>query len=160
MIPDLYRRLRRIPLFLFISVSCSTAVEPRSGVTLLVTNATCEAGRCDALRVLGFPGDQPNTPGGMWSLDLGLITGSQACLTLPPSATFRVIGASPDGTTTTTTYTWTTAKSLSLSALPSGDSRLQAGPSTAAFVPARAGGWTITVPGGSAVTPSSPCTSN
>jgi len=67
-------------------------------VTLLVTNGTCQGGHCDSLRVLDFPSNQPLTPGGYWSLDLGLITASEACFTLPPTAAFHVIGVRPDGT--------------------------------------------------------------
>ncbi len=146
------------PLPLLAVLSCSSIVEPRAGVTLLVTNGTCLAGRCDSLRVLGFPSKQPLTPGGFWSLDLGLITTSQACLTLPPSATFRVIGVGGDGTADTITYTWTSAKALSLGAQPPSSSRIQASPSTTAFVPANAAGWRVTFPTGSQATPSSVCT--
>ena len=63
-----------------------------------------------------------------------------------------------DGKTDTTTYTWTTAKSLSLGAQLQTSSRFQANPSTAAFVPASAAGWRISVPGGSQPTPTSACT--
>jgi hypothetical protein len=153
-----FRWLQTVPLVLFVTISCSSTVEPRSGVTLLVTNGTCQGGHCDSLRVLGFPSNQPLTPGGLWSLDLGLITASQACLTLPPTAAFHVIGMRGDGTADTTTFTWTSAKSLSLGALPPSSSRFQAGPSTTAFVPASAAGWRITVPDGSQATPSSVCT--
>ena len=143
---------------LFVTISCSSGVEPRSGVTLLVTNGTCQQGHCDSLRVLGFPSNQPLTPGGFWSLDLGLITASEACFILPPTAEFHVIGVRPDGTGYTTTFTWTSAESLALGAQPASSSRFQAGPSTTAFVPASAAGWRITVPGGSQATPSSACT--
>jgi hypothetical protein len=149
--------LGTIVLFLFVAIACSRAVEPRSGVTLLVTNGTCQAGRCDSLQVLGFPSNQPATPGGLWSLDLGLITAPQACLTLPPSSAFHVIGVRGDGSRDTTTFTWTSAKALSLGAQPPSSSRFQAIPSTTAFVPANAAGWRITIPSGSQATPSSAC---
>ena len=137
-------------LFLFVMSACSSAVELRSPVTLLVTNATCQGGRCDTLRVLGFPSNQPRTPGGMWSLDLGLISTPQMCLTVPASANFYVIEVRNDGTRDTTTFTWTTAQALSLGTEPPPPaSRLQAIPSTSAFVPASATGWAITIPGGS-----------
>jgi hypothetical protein len=152
------RRFPTVALVLFLTISCSSSIEPRSGVTLLVTNGTCQGGHCDSLRVLGFPSNQPLTPGGFWSLDLGLITASKACFTLPPTAEFHVIGVRADGTRGTTTFTWTSAKSLALGAQPPSSSRFQAGPSTTAFVPASAAGWQITVPGGSQATPSSACT--
>jgi hypothetical protein len=153
-----FRWLATVLWVLFVTISCSGSIEPRSGVTLLVTNGTCQGGHCDSLRVLGFPSNQPLTPGGFWSLDLGLITASEACFTLPPTAVFRVIGVAADGTRDTTTFTWTSAKSLALGAQPPSSSRLQANPSTTAFVPASAAGWRITVPGGSQATPSSTCT--
>ena len=151
------RSLRILPFVLLLTIACSGSVEPRSGVTLLVTNASCQAGRCDSLRVLGFPSNQPNTPGGLWSVDLGLVTTSEACLVVPPSAAFHVIGMRTDGTADTTTYTWTSAKSLSLGALPASSSRIQAGPSISPFVPAGEAGWRITVPTGSQASPSSAC---
>lgn len=147
------RAWNALPLLLA-AVACSSSVQPRAGVTLLVTNATCDAGSCSPLQILGFPSNQPATPGGMWSLDLGLVTTPSACLKLPVSATFRVIGPG-----TTTTYTWTTGNGLSLGAQPPSASRIQAGPSTGAFVPARAAGWTITFPGGTAVSASQACRS-
>ena len=136
-----------LPLILVAALSCSSVVEPRSGVTLLVTNGSCLSGRCDSIEVLGFPDNQPRTPGGYWSVALGLITGSQGCLTLPPSATFRVIGVHNDGTADTTVYTWTPAASLSLGSIAPAGNRLQATPTTAAFVPANAAGWRVTLPG-------------
>jgi hypothetical protein len=152
------RFLGPVPLLLFAALSCSAIAEPRTGVTLLVTNETCRSGRCDSLEVLAFPSNQPNTPGGLWSVDLGLITTPQACFTLPPSASFHVIGVHGNGTTDTITYTWTSAKSLSLGAQPPSSSRIQASPSTAAFVPTNAAGWRITFPTGSQATPSAVCT--
>lgn len=151
------RSLRILPLLLSFTISCSGSVEPRSGVTLLVSNASCHGGRCDSLRILAFPSNQPNTPGGLWSLDLGLVTAPEVCLVLPPSATFHVTGVRENGTTDTTTYAWTSAKSLSLGALLASSSRIQAGPTISPFVPATAAGWRITVPTGSQASPSSAC---
>lgn len=146
-----------LSLIVVATLACSSSLEPRSGVTLLVTNGTCQAGHCDSLRVLGFPSNQPNTPGGEWSLDLGLITTSQACFTLPPTAVFYVIGVREDGGADTTSFSWTNAKSLSLGTLSPSSSRISASPSTTSFVPADAAGWQITVPGGSQPTSSSAC---
>jgi len=153
-----FRWLQTVPFVLFLTVSCSGSIEPRSGVTLLVTNGRCQGGHCDSLQVLGFPSNQPLTPGGFWSLDLGLITASEACFTLPRTAAFHVIGVRVDGTRDTTTFTWTSAMSLALGAEPPSSFMLQARPTSAAFVPASAAGWQITVPGGSQATPSSACT--
>jgi len=138
------------------ALGCSSTVQPRAGVTLLITNGTCETGPCAPLQILGFPSNQPHTPGGFWSVDLGLVSASSACLTLPPSATFRVTDAS---TGATTTYTWTTANGFSLGALQPPASRIQATPSTGAFVPANAAGWSVTLPAGSQVSPSQACSS-
>jgi hypothetical protein len=137
-------------------LGCSSPVQPRTGVTLLITNGTCETGQCAPLQILGFPSNQPHTPGGFWSVDLGLISAASACLTLPPSATFRVTDAS---TGATTIYTWTTADGLSLGALQPSASRIQATPSTGSFVPASAPGWSVTLPAGSQVSPRQACSS-
>jgi len=146
-----------IASLLLAGLACTSAVEPRTGVTLLVTNGTCASGRCDALEVLAFPSDQPLTPGGYWSLDLGLLTLPQACFTFPPSATARVIGLHADGTADTVTYTWTPAKSLALGVQTPSSSRIQASPSTAPFVPALAAGWRLTLPTDSLAIPAPAC---
>lgn len=150
-----------IPLSLLGALACSSSsssTEPRSGVTLLVTSGTCQAGSCTPLQILGFPSNQPLTPGGAWSIDLGLLTTPTACLTFPRSAIFRIIGVSNDGTKAdTTTLTWTTAIPLSLGAQAPGAFRLMASPNTSAFVPARAAGWTVSLPSGSQVSPAQAC---
>jgi len=141
------------------TLGCSSTVEPRAGVTLLITNGTCETGQCAPLQILGFPSNQPLTPGGFWSIDLGVITALSACLTFPRSATFRVIGVSNDGTKAdTTTSTWTTAIPLSLGAQSPSASRIMAAPSTSAFVPASSPGWSVAMPGDSRVSPTQTCT--
>lgn len=139
-------------------LGCSSTVEPRAGVTLLVRNGTCDTGQCAPVQILGFPSDHPLTPGGLWSIDLGVLTAPSACLTFPPSATFRVIGVSNDGGADTTTFTWTTAKALSLGGQSPAASLIQASPSTTAFVPASGSGWAVTLPGGSRVSPTRACT--
>ncbi|HEX5437335.1 MAG TPA: hypothetical protein VFW98_09245 [Gemmatimonadaceae bacterium] len=151
--------LGALSLLMVLALACSSSLEPRSGVTLHVINGSCQSGQCDSLRILGFPGNQPNTPGGFWSVDLGVITGAQACFTLPPTATFRVIGEHSDGTRDTVTTTWTNAMPLALGALPPTWSSLQASPSTKAFVPADEAGWQVTLPAGTQATPSARCSS-
>ena len=141
--------LRFLPL---LALACSSTVAPRSGVTLLVTNATCSAGSCSPLEILGFPDNQPQTPGGLWSIDLGLLTGPGACVTLPLSAKFLIIGGAD-----TTTYLWTTALPLSLSVQPLSASRIFASPGTSSFVPAAAAGWRATLPGVAQVSASPVC---
>ena len=80
------------------AIACSSSVEPSQSVTLQVTNQTCSPGPCAPLQILAFPSNQPKTPGGFWSLDLGVVTAASACLTIPANATFRVSGS---GATTT-----------------------------------------------------------
>jgi hypothetical protein len=154
---DSWKTLRFLPL---IALACSSSVEPHSGVTLLVTNATCSGGSCSPLEILGFPSNQPLTPGGLWSIDLGLLTGPAACVTFPASAKFLVIGVSNDGTKAdTTTYLWTTSLPLALGAQPPSASRILAAPSTRSFVPATAPGWRATLPSASQVSGSVICAS-
>ena len=152
------KHVRGAGVLLVVAVlACSSVVDPKSDITLLVTNSSCSTGRCDSLEVLGFPSNQPRTPGGFWSIDLGLLTTPEACFTLPPSATFRVIGVNADGSRDTTTFTWTSADALSLGVQDPSGFRIFASPSTTAFVPATAAGWTITFPTGSQPSPSSAC---
>ena len=141
-----------------VAFACSSTVAPRSGVTVFVTNGTCQAGSCASLQILGFPGKGPSTPGGPRAIDLGFLTTASNCFTFPPSATFRVIGVSNDGSRAdTTTYTWTTADGLSLGTKPIGGPVGSAVASTSAFVPARAPGWSVALPGGSSVSPTQAC---
>jgi hypothetical protein len=151
--------LGALTALLSVALACTSTVEPPVGITLSVTNATCVAGRCDSLRILGFPDNQPATPGGLWSLDLGLLTTTRACVTLPPSAEFHVIGVRDDGTADTVTFRWTSGDPISLGAQPPATPRPLASPDTPAFVPAGAAGWQVTLPAASAPTPASACAS-
>jgi len=152
--------VRAVPLLLLAALACSSPVGPRSGVTLLVTNGTCIAGSCTPLEILGFPSYGPLTPGGPWSVDLGLLTAPSVCLTFPSSATFRVIAVSSDGTKAdTTVYRWTPADALSLGTKPAGGSFLSAVANTSPFVPATAAGWGATLPNGSEAFPRQTCSS-
>ena len=152
----LFKRLEKTSTLpaLLVVFACTSATEPEPppSVTLLVTNATCSSGQCSSFEVRGFPSNQPHTPGGPWSLDLGTVTAGSACLTLPSADTFRVTSSGK-----TTTYSWTSRDSLSLGILEPGQFWGHASPSTAEFVPANLAGWSVTLPGGTAVTPADVC---
>jgi len=143
--------LRRSPIVLVLlaGVACSS-VEPKPG-TLLVDNATCVPGPCASVEVLVYPSSQPTTPGGMWSISLGTVTGPSACLTFPASATFRVNG--------TVTNSWTPGDPAELGGLLPEDSRIQSVPTTAEFVPTAASGWSITLPADTPAHPGPACSS-
>jgi hypothetical protein len=142
-----------LPALLLSLVACSSSEEPPTDeMTLLVTNDSCQLMNCSPIRVLAFPDKQPGTPGGNWSIDLGLVTTPSACLTLPPGAIFRVIGG-PD----TTTFSWTTGDAVSLGTIPASGSIVLAVPSTGSFVPDRAKGWKVSLPGGGEVTEAEAC---
>lgn len=141
-------------LALSLLFGCTSATEPLAPVTLLVANGTCDAGECSTLQVRGFPADQPHTPGGLWSIELGTVTAASACLTLPATASFRVTDA---GTGETRTYSWSGDDALTLGAGDPDAGALQATPSTVAFVPASASGWSVTLPGGAAPSPAAAC---
>ncbi len=153
-LPLLARRLA-LPTLCMTLLTCSSGTEPRAGVTLRVTNAACLMGSCEPLHVLAFPHQQPITPGGPWSLDLGVLASPEACLTFPPSATFRIWEV---GSTDTTKITWTSGDPVSLGTLGPTDFRFAAGPSTSEFVPASAAGWFIVLPGGTQASPAPRCT--
>lgn len=148
-----FRRLIAVPMLTLAALSCSSSLEPRSNITLLVSNGTCAPGPCSAQEVFAFPSNQPNTPGGEWLIDLGTMTGPQLCVTIPISSTFTVSGPGE-----TTTFDWNTAKPMALGAQPPAMSRFEASPSTSEFVPARGAGWSITLPGGTQAVQVPACT--
>lgn len=144
-----------VGLVLGVALSCSSSLEPRSDVTLLVTNETCQAGQCDSVYVLGFPSKQVNTPGGPWYIELGVVTTPTACLTIPPTATFRI--GTPENPNEQVIL-WSNGEPLTLGT--ESTMRVFLGSlsaSTAAFVPANAAGWAITLPSGSHATPAANC---
>jgi hypothetical protein len=150
---DLFRCLRR-SLFVVIcgALACSSSTEPGPRAQLLVTNPTCSPGPCAQFHVLGFPQNQPNTPGGAWSIDLGFVASGTTCLTIPGSATFTVTNS---GTGAVTTYNWSSRQSLSLGT--TAGSQIGASPSTASFIPASSTGWIVSLPGSAAPGVTGPC---
>jgi hypothetical protein len=140
-------------------LACSRTTAPRPPTTLHIINATCDAGACSAVHVLGFPKspNQLSTPGGLWSLDLGTDSAATFCVTILRSGTFQVIAQADGGSTDTTTFSWSDQDSLSLGTLAAGESPFTATPSTRAFVPASSPGWSVALPGSTAVTPAQPC---
>lgn len=85
------------------------------------------------------------------------MSGPELCVTIPVSATFRIIGVNADGSADTTKFTWTSALPVTLGVQPLSSSRIFASPSTSGFVPATAAGWSTTLPGESQVVPGQPC---
>ena len=143
-----------LPVLLLFAVACSSPLEPRDDVTLLVTNTTCDPGPCSSLRLLGFPRDQPNTPGGFWSIELGLLTGPTTCLTLPASREFTITEV-PSGKTTI--HRWTTGDGLALGSQPTAEPQLLAQPTTDEFVPASQAAWSVSIPGTGEAVPAAVC---
>src|SRR4051812_30391083 len=104
-------------LFAALACNSSTVDSAATGaVTIKVTNTTCASDSCAPLHILAFPDKQPITPGGYWSLDLGVVSTRSACLTLPDHAEFTVSGPSASDKVT---YTWTSADAVSLGAISS-----------------------------------------
>jgi hypothetical protein len=140
------------------ATACSSPAEPRSGVTLLITNTSCQSDQCTPQHILAFPDNQPLTPGGLWRVELGVVTAASACLVFPPSASFRVIGWSSDNTRAdTTTFTWTTAELISLGADSHPEEPHFSQPSTTTFRPGTAAGWRVSLPGNGPVVPGPAC---
>ena len=137
-------RLLLMGAAVLMAAGCSSGTDPLLPVTVLVHNTTCDAGTCVPVHVLAFPHDQPLTPGGMWSIDLGVLGSASGCFRLPPSATFTVRG--PDGVEAR--LHWMPSERVSLGTIMPGDSRLMAGPSTPEFVPSASRGWTADLPTG------------
>lgn len=69
---------------ILLALSCSSTTEPGPPVTLLVWNATCSAGDCASIQIRAFPKNQPQTPAGLWSLDLGTASSAITCLAVYP----------------------------------------------------------------------------
>ena len=151
---------RLIPLACLMAsaLSCSSPEQPRVGVTLLVTNATCAPGPCTTQRVFLFPSNGPITPGGLWALDLGLMTGAEMCATIPTSAKFLLIQVNENGTADTTTITWTNLRAAELGSVDTTAPFFAAMPSTSEFVAASSAGWSVTLPGGTLAASAPPCT--
>jgi len=139
---------------LILLAGCSDGTGPVLPSKLLVTNTSCAAGPCLTFEVLAFPENQPNTPGGLWSLDLGGVTGTSACLTIPASAAFTITDA---GSGAKRVVRWTTAQRASIGFVTSSQSRLQASPSTGAFVAAHSAVWSVALPGNTAPVPGREC---
>ena len=153
------------------AAACSSPDAPRPLPTVLVTNATCEAGRCMTLEVRAFVWKFtiPQLPFGFERL--GEVPPGKTCFTFPSSWTLRVIGPDSTGRVDTLIITWTPADTIPiyLIALDSvlfhggGDSAqldsskqgvwpydgLAAGSvgETPNFAPGEAAGWSVTFPG-------------
>jgi len=139
---------------LILLAGCSDGTGPVQSSKLLVTNTSCAAGPCLTFEVLAFPENQPMTPGGLWSLDLGGVAGASACLTIPASAAFTITDA---GSGARTVVRWTTEHPVSIGFVTSSQSRLQASPSTGTFVAAHAAAWSVALPGNTAPVPGREC---
>jgi hypothetical protein len=141
-------------LLLPVLATCSSPVAPPRSVPLLITNTTCTPGPCQAIRILAFPQNQPRTPGGWWSLDMGVITTATACVRIPPSAHFTIREA---GTDRSVDIPWTSGDSLALGPWAPTGARFQATPSTEWFVPQSAPGWRVALPGSAPPRPAPAC---
>jgi len=151
----LMRPLRVLsPLFLASVAACSSTTAPPPPVSLFVQNGTCTPAGCDTVYVIGVPNKQPNTPGGPWVFDLGIVTGQSACLSIPSSKVFRVI-EQPSGHETR--IEWTTADTLTLGFALTPWTRTDPVPAAPGFSPAAATGWSIVFPADSAPTPTASC---
>jgi hypothetical protein len=151
-----------LALFAGLPCACSDQLPltfPATGVPLLVVNSTCFQGHCDSLTVMGFlsGGPEATVP---WMVQLGTVIGVSACLTIPPSATYRNIAYRTDSTADTILFEWTPTQRIWLAALtPSSPPWPFWTPSTRAFVPALAAGWSVALPDSVAVQTAAPCTS-
>lgn len=130
---------------------CTASTGPTTEVTLAVSNTTCLSGVCRAIQVRAYPAEQPSTPGGLWSIEVGVVSGAAACLVLPTSGTFKV------GDAEGVTYEWTLQDSVALGAIEESTPLGGRKPSTNYFVPASASGWTVGLPGAAAVVASGAC---
>jgi len=143
-----------LALLLTSCVAWSSLGGQSAKVPLLVTNATCITGTCQPVRVLAFPQNQPRTPGGLWSIELGTLSTASACFAIPPESKFLIVDAT---THDTVVVRWTSRDSLALGTLAPGEPSLPAQPSTGYFVPQHKRGWSIALPGKLNPHPARPC---
>src|SRR6266513_2596499 len=89
-----------------VAAACSSPDAPRSLPTVLVTNATCDSGRCRTVEVRAYLWKFliPYPPWG--DLVIGEAPPGQTCLTFPPSWSMRIIGPDSTGRVDTTTIIW------------------------------------------------------
>ena len=143
-------------------LSCSESpTEPPSVVTLRVTNSSCASGECSTYEIILLPKDPPLvTPGGPWYVEMGTVSTASACLTFPASASFGWGQQESEGVKVITWEVgWTPRDAVSIGVMDAGFRWLDARSSTDDFVPTKAGGWSITVPGGSDLSAAEPCES-
>jgi hypothetical protein len=85
---------------------CSDATSSRPLPTLLVTNATCDVGRCSTLELRAFVW-KFTFPQLVWGFELvSYVPPGRTCLTFPASWKLRVIGPDNTGRVDTTTFSW------------------------------------------------------
>ena len=149
-------RIHRFPLLLSVPLlltlaACSSPQDanPAGGVTVLVVNQGCRY-HCPAMRVLAYPTGGVLTPGFDWSVELGIMTSSTACFTLPESLTQTVVEVGTNYADTFT-FTWTQSKPISLGSVSDAMPDWHAVATTDEFVPAAAKGWKTFLPGTSRV---------
>lgn len=153
--------------------ACQTDVGPSAGPqapsTLLVTNATCQAGRCMTIELRAYVFAFNDLPGQFpWgSRVLAEIGPGQRCVVLPDTLSASIIGPDLSGRIDTTIYRWSDTSAIYLAAVDSVltyglatqatvDSANQGiypydglGPSigeTRSFAPASSPGWSVTFP--------------
>lgn len=153
--------MKRLAILILLA-ACSGAgtdiLEPGSDVTLTVFNPTCIRGQCRTMRVVAIPSNQPNTPGGTWIVDLGVVTRQTACLRIPGSARFTISGPDEHGVVDTTVITWTRDTPLFVGWIPADSMAIGWWPSTKAFVPSKSAGWRASLSDGGPVTKAEACT--
>ncbi len=142
-------------LLLPVLATYSSPIAPPRSVPLMVTNTTCTPGPCQAIRILAFPQNQPRTPGGWWSIDLGTVTTPTTCVWIPPSAHFTITDISTGRSVVV--KSWTSGDSLALGSWASSGAPFQATPSTEWFVPQRARAWRVALPGSARPRPARAC---
>lgn len=86
---------------------CADANSPRPLPTLLVTNATCDAGRCGTLELRAFVW-KFEIPQLVWGFELvSYVPPGRTCLTFPASWKLTVIGPNNEGRVDTAITNWT-----------------------------------------------------
>jgi len=145
-----------IGLSLFI-LACSPAPsEPLfTHVSIRIENMACDATACAPLSIVGLPKYQPVLPDGPypWFILLGTIRSRTACFSFPFSETFTF----QDQQGVVEHLLWYLGDSVAIGIFPESTGYSHTTRITGLFVPNRARGWHVTVPGGTDLAMDSTC---
>lgn len=155
--------VRQFTIVALLGVLACSSIDPPRPVTLLVVNATCNAGQCERLTIRGLVGEAGLAVAYAASESLGVVSSDSACLLVPASLPYVQDTAATNqapGTLVSLpdTVRWTAEDRMAFEASDSTSGGLRP---AIGVLPDSATGWRITFPmpdSESRPTPSAACT--